>query len=107
MATLYTFKKCSNRTEVIALVRGVSGAVCCAIWSTVLVGFLILAILSKTRNRVCGTVVKRLSFILIAVSVLYQLNLAMQLVYFYHWNEKYCNFLARTLRLLGIFLYWE
>ena len=65
MATLYTFKNCSNFTdeqiEVIALVRGVSAAVCCAISSTVLVVFVILVILPKTRNRVCGTVVKRLS----------------------------------------------
>ena len=48
MANLYTFKNCSNltdeQTKVIALVRGVSGAVCCAIWSTVLVIFVILAI---------------------------------------------------------------
>ena len=66
MAALDTFINCFNltggKTEVIALVRGVSGAVCCAILSTVLVVFVILAILPKTRNRVCGTVVKRLSF---------------------------------------------
>ena len=78
MDTFDTFKNCSNLTdeqiEVIALVRGVSAAVCCAILSTVLVVFVILAILPKTRNRVCGTVVKRLSFGLIAVSVLYQLK---------------------------------
>ena len=53
--------------------------------------FVILATLSKTRNRVCGTVIKRLSFILIAVSVLYQHNFAMPLVYFYHRNEEYCK----------------
>ena len=43
MATLDTFKNCSNltdeQTEVIALVGGVSAAVCCAISSTVLVVF--------------------------------------------------------------------
>ena len=63
MATLYPFRNCSNltdeQTEVIALVRGVSGAVCGAILSTVLVVFVILAILPNTRNRVCGNVVKR------------------------------------------------
>ena len=78
MATLYTFKNCSNFTdeqiEVIALVRGMSGAVCCAISSTVLVVFVILAILPKTRNRVCGYFVKCLYFVVIAVSVLYQLS---------------------------------
>ena len=75
MATLYTFKKCSNLTdeqiEVIALVGDVSAAVCCAILSTVLVVFVILAILPKTRKRLFGTVVKRLSFVLIAVMALY------------------------------------
>ena len=87
-----TFKKCSNltdeQTEVLALVRGVSAAVCSAILSTVLVVFVILAILPKTRNRVCGTVVKRLSFGLIAVSMPYHLNFAMQLVYH---SEEYCK----------------
>ena len=48
-------------------------------------------ILLKTRNRVCGTVVKRLSFILIAVSVIQQLNLTLQLVNYYHYDEKYCK----------------
>ena len=95
MATLYTFKNCSNltdeQTEVIALVGGASGAVCCAILSTVLVVFVTLGILPKTRNRVCGTVVKRLSFVLIAFIMLYQLDSAMQLVYYYHWNEEYCK----------------
>ena len=95
MATLYTFKNCYNltdeQTEVIALVEGVSGAVCCAILSTVLVVFVTLGILTKTRNRVCGTVVKRLSFVLIAFIVLYQLDSAMQLVYYYHRNEEFCK----------------
>ena len=92
MAALDNFRNCNNltieQTEVIALVRSVSGAVCCAILSTVLVVFVILAILPKTRNRVCGTVVKRLSFGLIAVSMPYHLNFAMQLVYH---SEEYCK----------------
>ena len=71
MATLYPFKKCYNltveQTEVIARVGGVSAAVCCAILSTVLVVFVILAFLQKTRKKLLGTVVKRLSFGLIAV----------------------------------------
>ena len=95
MAALDNFRNCYNltveQTEVIALVGGVSAAVCCAISSTVLVVFVILAILPKTRNRVCGTLLKRLSFVLIAVSVLHQLNFAMQLVYYYHHDEKYCK----------------
>ena len=95
MAALDNFRNCSNltveQTEAIALVGGVSAAVCCAVLSTVLVVFVILATLPKTRNRVCGTLLKRLSFVLIAVSVLHQLNFAMQLVYYYHHDEKYCK----------------
>ena len=53
--------------------------------------FVILATLPKTRNRVCGTLLKRLSFGLIALSVLGQLNLAIQLVYYYNHDEKYCK----------------
>ena len=95
MATLYPFKKCYNltveQTEVIALVGGVSAAVSCAILSAVLVVFVILAILPKTRNRLFGTVVKRLSFVFIAVCVLYELAFALQLVYYYHHDEEYCK----------------
>ena len=95
MATLYPFKNCSNltfeQTEVIALVSGVSGAVCGAILSTVLVGLVILAILPKTRKRLVGTVVKRLFFVFIAVCVLYEHNLAIHLVYYYHYDEEYCK----------------
>ena len=93
MAALDNFKNCSNLTdeqvEVIAHVRGVSTAVCGAILSTVLVVFVILATLPKTRNRVCGTLLKRLSFGFIAVCVLYLLNSALQLVYYYH--HEYCK----------------
>ena len=92
---MFSIKNCSNftdeQTEVIALVGGVSAAVCVPIMSTLLVVFVILAILPKTRTRVCGTVVKRLSFGLIAVSVLYQLNFVMQLVYYYYHDEEYCK----------------
>ena len=95
MAGFDNFKNCSNLTdeqiEVIALVRGVSAAVCCAISSTVLAVLVTLVILLKTRNRVRGTVVKRLSFGLIAISVLYQLNLTLQLVNYYHYDERYCK----------------
>ena len=114
MATLYPFKNCSNltfeQTEVIALVSGVSGAVCGAILSTVLVGLVILAILPKTRKRLVGTVVKRLFFVFIAVCVLYELSSALQLVYYYHHDEEYCKvngFFINTFGLSGFFLYWE
>ena len=95
MAALDTFRNCSNLTveqpRVIALVRGVSAAVCCAILSTVLVVFVILATLPKTRNKVCGAVVKCLSFGLIAISVLYLLDLSLQLVHHYYYDEKFCE----------------
>ena len=95
MAALDNFRNCSNftveQTEVIALVGSVSSAICGAISSTILAVFLILAVLPKTRKRLFGTVDKRLSFILIAVMALYQLNFAMQLVYYYHHNEEYCK----------------
>ena len=96
MAAFENFKNCSNLTdeqiEVIALVRrGMSAAVCGAIMSTVLVVFVILATLLKTRNRVYGTVVKRLSFGLIAICVIQQLNLTLQLVNYYHYDENYCK----------------
>ena len=95
MAAFENFKNCSNLTdeqiEVMALVRGVSAAVCGAISSTVLVVFVILAMLPKTRNRVCGTVVKCLSFGLIVISVIQQLNLTLQLVNYYHYDETYCK----------------
>ena len=80
-----------EQIEVMALVRGVSAAACCAILSTVLVVLVTLAILPKTRNRVCGTVVKRLSFGLIAISVLYQLSLSLQLVHHYYNDERFCT----------------
>ena len=53
--------------------------------------FVILATLPKTRTRVCGTLLKRLSFELIALSVLGQFNFAIQLVYYYHHDEEYCK----------------
>ena len=77
---VYVPNLCPGNYPILAtpLVRGVSAAVCCVILSTVLVK---RAILPKTRNRVCGTVVKCLSFGLIAISVLYLLDLSLQLVH--------------------------
>ena len=95
MAAFDNFRNCNNltdeQTKVIALVVGVSGSVCYVILSTVLVVLVILTIPLKIRNRVCGTVVKRLSFGLIAISVIQQLNYALQLVNYYHYDEKYCK----------------
>ena len=95
MADLNSFKNCSNftdeETRVVALVRGVSAAVCCVILSTVLVAIVILAILPKARKRLCGTAIKRLTFGTIAVSVAYQLNFALYLVHYYYRDNRYCK----------------
>ena len=92
MVALDTFRNCSNFTveqpRVIAHVRGVSAV---ATVLVVLVVLVIRAILPKTRNRVCGTVVKCLSFGLIAISVLYLLDLSLQLVHHYYYDEKFCE----------------
>ena len=81
---------------VIAHARGVSAAVCCAILSAVLVVFVTLVILPKTRNKFCRTVVKCRSFRLIAVSVLYQINFVMQLVCYYYHDEEYMYCIINT-----------
>ena len=95
MADLNTVKNCSNftneETRVIALARGVSAAVCCGILSIVLVILVILAILPKSRKRLCGTVIKRLTLGAIAVSVAYQLNFALHLVHYYYEDNGYCK----------------
>ena len=90
-----TFKNCSNYTDeeskVIALVRGLSAAVCCGILSFVLVALVVLANLPKARKRLCGTAIKRLTFGAIAVSVAYQLNFALYLVHYYYRDNGYCK----------------
>ena len=100
MADLITFKICSNFTDeeatLIAVARGVSAAVCCGIMSFVLVALVILCVtLPKSRNRLCGTVIKRLAFGIIAVGVAYQLNLALHLVHYYNPRNpdinRYCK----------------
>ena len=95
MADLNTFKNCSNLTDeevrVIAVVRGVSAAVCCGILCVVLVALVILTILPKSRKRLCGTVIKRLTFGTIAVSVPYQLNYAVHLVHYYFRDDRFCK----------------
>ena len=95
MAALNAFKNCSNftdeETRVIALVRGVSAAVCCGILSFVLVALVVLAKPPKARKRLCGTVIKRLTFGTFAVSVAYQLNFALHLVHYYYRDNRYCK----------------
>jgi len=114
MADLNTFKNCSNFTDdkprVIALARGVSAAVCCVVLSIVLVALVILAALPKLRKRLCGTVIKCLTFGIIAVSVAYQLNFALHLVHYYYPDNGYCQangFSSSILGLFSCFLCWK
>ena len=95
MADLNAFKNCSNftdeETRSIALVRGVSAAVGCGILSFLLMALVVGAKLPKSRKRLCGTVIKRLTFGTIAVSVAYQLNFALHLVHYYYQDNRYCQ----------------
>ena len=83
-----TFKNCSGFTDeqitAVALVRGITAGICGAVLLIVFVVLTILAILRKTRARVCGTVVKRLTTCLTANTVLYELTLALGLVYYFN-----------------------
>jgi len=92
---LNAFKNCSNftdeETRSIALVRGVSAAVGCGILSFVLMTLVVGAKPPKSRKRLCGTVIKRLTFGAIAVSVAYQLILALHLVHYYYRDNRYCK----------------
>jgi len=90
-----TFKNCSNYTDeeskVIALARGLSAAVCCGILFFMLVALVVLTNLPKARKRLCGTLIKRLTFGTIAESAAYQLNFALHLVHYYHQDNRYCK----------------
>ena len=96
MDTFETFKKCSNLTDEQTDVSCTTYVSCCLwchlVYSTC--GVCDTCYIYSQRQgtvRACETVVKRLSFGLIAVSVLYQLNFVMQLVYYYYHNEEYCK----------------
>ena len=78
----FPFENCSNFTNeqltAIAYARGITAAACGVILLVVLVGLLVLA--KVDYQRVCGTVVKRLTIGFIAVSVLRQLILSLHLL---------------------------
>ena len=80
--TSFPFEHCYNLTEsyrtAIALARGITSAVCGV------TSFMLLVILfGGYRHRVCGTVIKRLVVVLIAINVPYQLVLALHLVHYF------------------------
>ena len=90
-----TFKNCSGFTDeqitAVALVRGITAGICGVVLLIVFVVLTILAILRKTRARVYGTVVKRLTTWLTANTVLYELTLALSLVYYFNpSNVTFC-----------------
>ena len=78
----FPFQNCSNFTNeqlaAIAYARGITAAACGVILLVVFVGLFILA--KVNYQRVCGTVVKRLTIGFTAVSVLRQLILALHLL---------------------------
>ena len=85
---------CSNRTEKlirdVALARGVTAGFCGDILLLVLVVVVILAIRPKSRDRVCGSVKKRLTIWLTAVTVLAEL---FQFISFrYYSDPRYSEF---------------
>ena len=91
-----SFKNCSGFTDdqimAVALVRGVTAGVCGAILLLVLVVLLILAIRPKSRDRMSGSVDKRLTIWLTAVTVLAELFLALSLVYYFNpSNVAFCQ----------------
>ena len=75
--------------KVVALVRGVIASICGGTLLLVLVVLVILAIWPKSRDRVSGSVKKRLTIWLTAVTVLAELFLALSLVH-YH-DPNMCN----------------
>ena len=73
----------------VALVRGITASICGGILLLVLVVLVILAIWPKSRDRVSGSVKKRLTIWLTAVTVLAELFQALSFVY--NNNPNTCN----------------
>ena len=91
---LIAFKNCSNFTDeqltAIALFRGATAAACCVILFVMLVTLLVLT--KFYYQRVCGTVLKRLTIGFTAADVLYQLALALHLKYYFNPHDlKFCE----------------
>ena len=81
------FENCSGFTEgqitAVAFARGSTATICCVILLIVLVVLTILTARQKSRLRVSGTIVKRLTIWLTAVTVLYELILALNRRYYF------------------------
>ena len=90
-----TFKNCSGFTDeqitAVALARSITAGICGAILLLVLVVLVILAIRPKSRDRVCGSVKKRLTIWLTAVTVLAELFQSLSLIYYFNpHNMAFC-----------------
>jgi len=74
----------------IALVRGISSAVCCSVLSVVLVTLVILT--KFYTQRICGTVLKRFTIGLLPFTALLEFTFALQLKYFYDPQDvRFCE----------------
>ena len=86
-------KNCSNFTDeqvrAVALVRGITAAVCCFLLFAVLVTIFILT--KRDYQKVCGTVVKRLAVGFTVASVLQQLTLALSLKHHFNPDLEFCE----------------
>ena len=108
------FKNCSNFTEALVLVEGISSAVCCSVLSVVLVALVILT--KFYTQRICGTVLKRFTIGLLPFTALLEFTSALQLKYFYDPPDVrsceavgFIHQLFISIHLLfavGIFLIW-
>ena len=78
-----------NQIKEVALVRGVTASICGGILLLVLVVLVILAIWPKSRDRVCGSVKKRLTIWVTGVTVLAEVFQALSLVYYHDPNTCY------------------
>ena len=108
------FKNCSNFTEALVLVEGISSAVCCSVLSVVLVALVILT--KFYTQRICGTFLKRFTIGLLPFTTLLEFTFALQLKYFYDPPDVrsceavgFIHQLFISIHLLfavGIFLIW-
>jgi len=112
------FKNCSGFTDeelaALALVRGISSAICCSVLSVVLVTLVILT--KFYTQRICGTVLKRFTIGLLPFTALLEFTFALQLKYFYGPQDvRFCVGIAfihqflmsiHLLFALGISLIW-
>ena len=101
------FTKCSNLTEkeitAVARARGITASICGAILLLVLVVLVILAIWPKSRDRVCGSVKKRLTFWLTAVTVLAELFQSLSLIHHSHPHDTaFCPVNGFLIKYFGI-----